>query len=106
MRQAGGFHPGEYKNHCAWGGHPNPSARWMLPNHKPIVDPTFIVADLAQHLSETATLLMDVIETLPNADAWFEALPVPPLLIAHWRQHDPLAARIKIPDSPGELDAP
>src|SRR3546814_5019822 len=34
MRQAAGFSHSEYKQHCTWGGHPNPSARWLLPNHR------------------------------------------------------------------------
>jgi hypothetical protein len=46
MREAGGFTPGEYKQHRTWGGHPNPSARWLLPDHSGNVEPSVLAADL------------------------------------------------------------
>jgi hypothetical protein len=106
MREAGGFLPSEYKTHCSWGGHPNPSGQWLLANHSRLIgDMTVLVADLAQHLTETANLLFEVIETLPYADVWVGVLPKPPALIAEWREKDPMAARFKFPNNPGEFDA-
>jgi hypothetical protein len=103
MRQAGGFSPSEYKQHCAWGGHPNPSARWLLPNHTGKVQPSVLMADLGMHLTETVDLLVTVLKTIPSADRLVENLPPQgdlPDTYRRWRARDPLSGRVKIPDSP------
>lgn len=70
MRQAAGFDVGEYKQHSAWGGHPNPSARWLLPNHSGgEVHPSVLAADLAMHLTEVVDGLAAVLETIPRVEA-------------------------------------
>src|SRR3546814_15093760 len=74
MRQAAGFSHSEYKQHCTWGGHPNPSARWLLPNHRGKVHPSVLMADLGMHLTETVDLLVAVLKTIPSADALVEGL--------------------------------
>jgi hypothetical protein len=106
MRQAGGFKPGEYKQHCTWGGHPNPSARWLLPNHAGQVDPVVLFADLGLHLTESVDLLVDVLKTIPNAEALAEHLPPQgelPETYRRWRSLDSLSGRVKLPDSPADL---
>lgn len=101
MRQAGGFRVEEYKQHCAWGGHPNPSARWLLPNHAhgPIA-PDALAADLAMHLVETVVLFADVLVTVPNALAYVKLVPDQgdlPAVVDVWRESDPLSVRYEIP---------
>lgn len=107
MRQAAGFDVAEYKQHCAWGGHPNPSARWLLPNHNSgEVHPSALAADLAMHLTEAVDLLAAVLETIPSAEAVVERMPEPgnlPDTYARWRALDPLAERTILSDSPGDL---
>jgi len=106
MRGAGGFSPSEYKQHCTWGGHPNPSARWLLPNHTGRVDPSVLMADLGMHLTETVDLLVAVLKTIPSADALVAYLPPQddlPDTYRRWRAEDPLSERVKIPDSPADL---
>ncbi|KRF19878.1 hypothetical protein [Nocardioides sp. Soil796] len=106
MRQAGGFSPSEYKQHCTWGGHPNPSARWLLPNHTGKVHPSILMADLGMHLTETVDLLVAVLKMIPSADALVEHLPPQgdlPDTYRQWRAEDPLSGRVKIPDSPADL---
>lgn len=103
MRQAGGFRPSEYKQHCAWGGHSNPSARWLLPNHQGNAHPSVLAADLAIHLTEAVDLLVSVIATMPNAELYARHLPAQgELPDAHglWREQDPLSGRIKLPEGP------
>jgi hypothetical protein len=106
MRQAGGFKPSEYKQHCTWGGHPNPSARWLLPNHQGNVHPSVLAADLAMHLTESVDLLVSVIDTMPNSGAYAGYLPPQadlPKTYRQWRQEDPLSGRVKLPGSPASL---
>ncbi|UKA56947.1 hypothetical protein [Arthrobacter sp. FW306-2-2C-D06B] len=102
MRQAGGFRPSEYKQHCTWGGHPGPSARWLLPNHDGNVHPGILVADLATHLTEAADLFASAVNTLPNAPALAGNLPSQgdlPDAYSHWRTEDPFAGRFILPAS-------
>lgn len=102
MRQAGGFKASEYKQHSAWGGHPNPSARWLLPNHRGGVHPGILVSDLATHLTEAVDLLVSVIDTVPNAQALASNLPSQGDLsetCQRWRSEDPLSGRFTLPTS-------
>ena len=102
MRAAGGFSVSEYK-HCAWGGHLNRSARWLLPNNTGTVDPSLLSADLGMHLTETVDLLVSILATIPNADAMVEHLPGQedlPEKYRHWRAEDPLSRRVQIPEHP------
>lgn len=104
MRQAGGFRPSEYKQHCAWGGHPNPSARWLLPNHHANFDPSMLAADLGTHLTEAMDLLAVVLVTLPNAAALVGQLPPQGNLserIRRWRTDDPLSRRLQLSEELG-----
>lgn len=104
MRQAGGFRPSEYKQHCQWGGHPNPSARWLLPNHSGAVHPSALEADLALHLTETVDLLADVLNTIPEAEALIAQLPQQgglPTAYRKWRDLDPLSRRMQLPPHQG-----
>lgn len=106
MRQAAGFQPGEYKQHCEWGGHPNPSARWLLPNHSGKVDPSTLAADLALHLTETVDLFADVLKVIPNADALIAHLPPQadlPKVYREWRDLDPFSKRMQLPPTPADL---
>lgn len=105
MRQAGGFRPSEYKQHCTWGGHPNPAARWLLPDHSGNVDPNMLVADLAMHLTEAVDLLVEVLETIDDGEALAERLPPQgklPDAYRRWRVVDPFSSRVKLP----EIDRP
>lgn len=106
LRQAAGFQPGEYKQHCAWGGHPNPSARWLLPNHTGNVEPSTLSADLALHLTETVDLLAGVLEVIPNAEALIVHLPPHgdlPTLYRAWSAVDPFSRRMQLPPTPADL---
>jgi len=106
MRQAAGFNVGEYKQHCAWGGHPNPSARWLLPNHHSDVSPAVLAADLAMHLTEAVDALAAALNSLPGVRAVVEQMPEPgelPETYSRWRALDPLAERITLPDNPADL---
>lgn len=102
MREAGGFTISEYKQHCSWGGHPNPSARWMLPNHTGFpVAPDLLIVDLGQHLTEAVDLLVSVLPTLPMVD--LDTLPSQgdlPETYRRWRAEDPMSGRITIPTAP------
>ena len=106
MRQAGGFRPSEYKQHCEWGGLPNPSARWLLPNHSGRVDPSTLATDLALHLTETVDLLADVLKMIPNAEILIAHLPPQgrlPTVYRAWRVHDPFSKRMQLPPKPADL---
>jgi len=107
MRQAAGFDVAEYKQHCAWGGHPNPSARWLLPNHNfGEVHPSALAADLALHLTEAVDVLGTVLETIPGVESIVQQMPEPGELhetYSRWRALDPLSERLTLPDSPGDL---
>lgn len=100
MRQAGGFKASEYKQHSAWGGHPNPSAQWLLPNHQGGVHPAILVSDLATHLTESVDLFASVIDTMPNAQALAGNLLSQGDLsetCQRWRSEDPLSGRFTLP---------
>lgn len=97
MRQAGGFRPGEYKRHCIWGGHPDPSARWLLLNLRGSVHPSILVADLATHLTEAVDLFVFVIDTMPNAKALAGNQDNLPETCQRWRTEDPLSGRFILP---------
>jgi hypothetical protein len=102
MRQAGGFRSGEYRQHCTWGGHPGPSARWLLPNHRGSVHPSILVSDLATHLTEAIDRFVSVIDTMPNAKALAGNLPSQdnlPETCLRWRNEDPLSGRFILPTS-------
>lgn len=106
MRQAGRFRPSEYKQHCEWGGHPNPSARWLLPNHTGNVEPSTLSADLALHLTETVDLLAGVLMMIPNAEALIPQLPPQgdlPALYRAWSAVDPFSRRMQLPPTPADL---
>lgn len=102
MRQAAGFDVNEYKQHCAWGGHPNPSARWLLPNHNSgEVHPSALAADLAMHLTEAVDLLGVVLETMTDVEPIVQQMPEPGELTeaySRWRTLDPLSERIALPE--------
>ncbi|MDQ6946020.1 MAG: hypothetical protein M3256_07040 [Actinomycetota bacterium] len=50
-KMAGGrFTSGPYHAHCGMGGHPDPRARLLLPDHKPAVETDALVGDLLHHL--------------------------------------------------------
>lgn len=104
MRLAGGFRPSEYKQHCEWGGHPNPSARWMLPCHSGNIHPSTLVADLALHLTETVDLLADLLIEIPHGEALATHLPQMDELLEtsrRWRSIDPLSKRLQALPPPG-----
>lgn len=109
MRQAGGFKASEYKQHSAWGGHPNPSARWLLPNHQGGVHPGILVSDLATHLTESVDLFVSVIDTMPNAQALARFVPSQGNLSEtchRWRSEDPLSGRFTLPTRPVNPPSP
>lgn len=60
MRSAGGFRTAEYKSHCEQAGHPNPHARWMLPDHNPHIPPALLWVDLNRHLVEITDSLLQL----------------------------------------------
>jgi len=106
MRQTAGFRASEYKQHCTWGGHPNPTARWLLPNHTFKVHPSVLMADLGMHLTEATDLLVDVLRTTSNADTLVEHLPPQgdlPDVYSRWRAKDPLSSRARTPDGPADM---
>lgn len=107
MRQAAGFDVADYKQHCAWGGHPNPSARWLLPNHNSgEVHPSALAADLAMHLTEAVDLLAAVLATIPGVEPIVQQMPESGELTeaySRWRTLDPLSERVTLPDSPADL---
>ena len=106
MREASGFRVSEYKQHCSWGGHPNPSASWLLPNHQDRRTEWLgaLFADLALHLTETIDILVAVIGSLS-----FDPTPGLPSqeplqeTYERWRAEDPFSRRVTLPDSASNL---
>jgi hypothetical protein len=112
MRQRSGqnFRPSEYQSHCDLGGPPNPVGRHLLRNHdewRP-ASPRGYWVDLAQHLAETwdcfclALALYDprmaASHELYAAQRSPDGADVITVLLARWREHDPLAQRLR-PDA-------
>lgn len=106
MRQIAGFDAREYSQHCSWGGHPNPSARWLLPNHNTgAAHPGALAADLAMHLTEGVDILVSVLETISGVEPIVERMPEADSLsqvYTRWHAEDPLAERIALPGNPGD----
>ncbi|MFA4051889.1 hypothetical protein [Mycobacteroides chelonae] len=105
MRQIAGFDAREYSQHCSWGGHPNPSARWLLPNHNTgAAHPGALAADLAMHLTEGVDMLVSVLETIPGVEPVVKRMPEQgklPDRYNRWRAVDSLSDRMTFPDTPG-----
>lgn len=96
-KKAGGrFRASEYWSHCDHGGHPNPAARHLLPDHSsPLGGNEWMWADLGQHLDRLWSLLGGALDR----HGW----PAPVedgvrAILARWHEHDPLADRLPIPD--------
>jgi len=103
MRSAGGFRLNEYKTHCSLGGHPNPGARWLLPDHQTNIPLNLLIGDLAQHLSEIAELVQGCLTQRDEGRAVGSSISPLPAVIEHWRREDAWSSRITLPD-PSSLD--
>jgi len=80
-RSDGRFRDQEYWSHCEIGGHPNPKAAFLLPNHilpgyaDLLPTPQWVWVDLGQHLERlwsfteiaTETLEFDTVKLVPDA---------------------------------------
>lgn len=99
-RIAGGFRYSEYKAHSDLGGHPNPRARFLLPNHG---TPSgfhheMLRTDAAQHLAPAWRAFLDALALRDASNV------VSPDLAqrvrdaeANWRETDPSADRLPLP---------
>ena len=100
MRSAGGFRATEYKKHCEQAGHPNPHARWMLPDHNPHIPHALLWVDLNRHLVEITDSLLRL-AARGDCD-WMSAQGhMPHLRSAHaiaqrWRTRCPTASQFLI----------
>ena len=98
MRQAGGFSASEYKTHCRWGGHPNPSARWLLADHQRLVPIELLWVDLAQHLTDTWRIVLDAMQAFgPDEELVSPNMVEISKCISIWIDTDPQSRRIKLP---------
>jgi hypothetical protein len=93
-KKAGGrFRDAEYWRHCDTGGHPNPAARHLLPDHSPTLSSNeWLWGDLAQHLDRLWRLLIEALDR----HRWREAIAAEELsqvqaTLARWHERDPLA---------------
>jgi hypothetical protein len=80
-RSEGRFRNQEYWSHCEIGGHPNPKAAFLLPEHilpddePPLPTPEWMWVDLGQHLERlwefaniaTKVLALDAVKTVEDA---------------------------------------
>lgn len=102
MRSSGGFRPAEYKRHCEQAGHPNPHARWILPDHNPHIPHALLWVDLNRHLVEITDSLLRL-AARGDCDWMSTEEHMPHLRSAHaiaqrWLNEDPLSDRFPIPD--------
>ena len=98
-RSAGRFRDEEYWIHCDHGGHPNPKARLLLKNHStPLGDHRFMWADLAQHLREIWSLLLEALATAQCTDHLSaEVQRDTQQALNRWEEFDLASTRIQIP---------
>jgi hypothetical protein len=87
LREVLGMDGGEYRTHCALGGHPTPQAAWLLPDHQPLADQELHWVDLQQHLTDAVIRSLRAAaalgaERLGNSLA--EGFEQPPSSIAEW----------------------
>ena len=100
-RSEGRFRDQEYWSHCELGGHPNPKAAFLLPEHilpsdtLPLPTPELMWVDLGQHLerlwsfAEVAarTLVLDTVKIVADAKREIENA------LRHWHEQDACADR-------------
>lgn len=102
MRSAGGFRAAEYKSHCEQAGHPNPHARWMLPDHQPHVPPALIWVDLDRHLVEITDSLLRLAERADcdwmRVEGHMSHFRSAHAIAQRWLHEDPLSDRFPPPD--------
>ena len=97
MRSAGGFDSQDYGAHCSWGGHPNPTGRWLLPGHGSSIPRAVVWPDLMQHLADIIkAIIACMAHTRVASDVAQEnqelVLEMAEILDL-WRVGDPLSAR-------------
>ena len=100
-RSKGQFRDEEYWSHCEIGGHPNPKAAFLLPEHilpsdePPLPTPEWMWVDLGQHLerlwsfTEVATKALEIGTVKIVADAKRDI----DVVLWHWHEKDICASR-------------
>jgi hypothetical protein len=97
-RSAGKFQDQEYWAHCAFGGHPNPIAEMLLPEHPRLWGTMrWAWVDLAQHLTRLWTSFVGAIDLheLWSVHAVAVANERVSPQIQDWREQDPCAAWLR-----------
>lgn len=101
-RSKGQFRDQEYWSHCEIGGHPNPKAAFLLPDHilpddePPLPTPEWMWVDLGQHLERlwtfadvaTQSLALDAVRIVENAKSEVERV------LRGWHEQDACADRL------------
>jgi hypothetical protein len=94
-RAAGRFRNSEYWTHCDLGGHPNPKAAFLLPDHTAPLPREAMWVDLGQHLERLWSLTVATLDrnqcrdTVTTVD--FDGVDA---AISGWHKSDALAARL------------
>jgi hypothetical protein len=108
-RAAGRFRNSEYWAHCDLGGHPNPRAAFLLPDHTVTLPLEFTWVDLGQHLERLWGLTVATLDRKKWRDAVttvdFDRVDA---AISGWHRSDALAARLSVSawSSPSFSQAP
>lgn len=108
-RAAGRFRKSEYWAHCDLGGHPNPRAAFLLPDHTVTLPLEGAWVDLGQHLERLWGLTVATLDrnqcrdTVTTVD--FDRVEA---AISGWHRSDALAARLSVSawSSPSFSQAP
>ncbi len=101
-RSGGRFRDQEYWSHCEIGGHPNPKAAFLLPDHvlpgdaPPLPTPEWMWVDLGQHLERLwrfadiaqQALELGSVRVVENAKSEAESA------LQCWHEQDACAARL------------
>jgi hypothetical protein len=95
-RAAGRFRNSEYWAHCDLGGHANPKAAFLLPDHTTILPPEAAWVDLGQHLERLWGLTVAALDR----NQWRDAVAIVDIdrlqaALSGWHECDPLAARLR-----------
>jgi len=109
-RSGGRFRDQEYWSHCEIGGHPNPKAAFLLPDHvlpgdeAPLPTPEWMWVDLGQHLERLWLLTGDASEALGLADLAFVSRSRSEVesVLRGWHKDDACAGRITLPTGEAE----
>lgn len=102
-RSEGRFRDQEYRSHCELGGHPNPKAAFLLPEHALHDDKAFLVplewmwVDLGQHLERLWSFTKVAIEAsrLTTVRAVVDAQRDIEDVLKRWQERDHCADRLR-----------